>query len=312
MEKKYNNLEKKFKRALRELPEEAKTKINRSGLDRGGGGIYTKRRKRNDVALVLYESFKINYNSLTERLDEIYRHGWRIVCTPKEYFQEVIHITSKVVVEFEKNSELTQFPIDWSNVKLNRKDYKSDEPMFVQNIKNLNKHSKSEKTRFFGPSSIGQQEMDYATEDEILYVKMSLLYQMIKMVDFWQFFPEKKYSFFEEFKNEFEKTELYTQNPNLKFYCDEYGYTVCPELIKVPKRELAILKFSDIIDGSIKGDIGRNDFNRTTTKINIHHTKKLIAGKLNHNHKNVFLGSATGNSIDAALQMIGKSLVDLF
>ena len=69
-----------------------------------------------------------------------------------------------------------------------------------------------------------------------------------------------------------------------------------------------LLKFKDIINGSIEGDIGREKFNRTATKINLHHIDRLLPGKLNHNHKNVFLGKAEGNSINAAFNSLGYDL----
>jgi hypothetical protein len=59
------------------------------------------------------------------------------------------------------------------------------------------------------------------------------------------------------------------------------------------------------------GDDGREDFNRTFTKINLHHFERLLSGKFNHNHKNVFLGTATGNGIDANLNMIGATVQNL-
>jgi hypothetical protein len=67
----------------------------------------------------------------------------------------------------------------------------------------------------------------------------------------------------------------------------------------------------DIVNGTIDGDVGREVFNRTTTKINLHHKERLMSGKLNHNHKNVFLGTACGNSIDAALRNNNFKLSDL-
>ena len=79
-------------------------------------------------------------------------------------------------------------------------------------------------------------------------------------------------------------------------------------MIKFGNVELATIKFKDIIDGAIEGDIGREKFNRTATKVNLHHVDKLLPGKLNHNHKNVFLGTAEGNSINAAFNSLGYDL----
>jgi len=303
-----------YKKAMGKLPKSAKTKINKSDLDRGLGGIYTKRRKRSDVALVPFESFQKNHNNSFVKLDETYTGGWFIVCSPSEYFSNLSLLqNASMVVRYQTYLELEKYPanIDWKNISTNRHDYKKGDTIFVKDIKNLDKTAKKGKTIYVGPSNIGQHEMDFATEEEILKVKMTLLYQMTKMVDFKEFFDNKSLKIFEQFSNEFEKTPLFLENPKLIELTNFYGNTVCPELIKFPNKKLAILKFSDILEGTIEGDLGREDFNRTTTKINLHHREKLIAGKLNHNHRNVFLGTNCGNTIDAALQTSGISVSEL-
>ena len=84
--------------------------------------------------------------------------------------------------------------------------------------------------------------------------------------------------------------------------------TVCPVLILLPNKKLATLYFKDIVDGKLENDLGRESFNRTITKINLHHFDRLISGKLNHNHKNVFLGSFDGNGIDSQANMRGVTV----
>lgn len=309
------NLIKTYQKAFKELPKEAKTKITKSALDRGGAGVFTKRRKRNDVVLIYFESFSKNYNYSVELLTERYIYGWRILCSPKEYFDHLeILNTVPTVVRYQHFDEIELYPapIEWGNISNNRKDYEGITTIFVQDIKNLDKFGKKGKSVYIGPEGIGQNEFDFAYEDEISKVRMVLLYQMIKMIDFYDEMNDNiNYSYFENYKNNFENSELYLDNPNLRYYSSEFGYTVCPELIKFPNKRRAYIKFADVINGKIEGDLGREEFNRTTTKVNLHHVDKLIAGKLNHNHKNVFLGTEMGNSINAALERGSLNLQDL-
>ena len=49
-----NYLPDSAKKIISHLPKPAKTKLSKSRLDRGGDGIYTKRRKRDDVVFITY------------------------------------------------------------------------------------------------------------------------------------------------------------------------------------------------------------------------------------------------------------------
>ncbi len=306
---------KQFKKLISKLPESAKTKIEKSKLDRGGSGIFTKRRKRSDKVIVPFISFVSNWRKSLELLTEIYKGGFRVLCSPSEYFDNLEIFTNvPTIVRFQTYEEFEKYSVDvdWSNVKKNRNEYSNNEIMWVLDIKNLDKHNTKGKSKYVGPSLIGQHEMDYATDKEILEVQMCLLFQMINCVDFKN--EMKDNPLLPEYLNyseEFKKTHLYLDNPKLQELTTKYGNTVCPVMIQCPKKEFATIYFRDIINGKVDGDEGREDFNRTTTKINLHHFDRLISGKLNHNHKNVFLGTLCGNGIDANLRTAGLSISDI-
>jgi hypothetical protein len=220
-----------------------------------------------------------------------------------------------LIVRYQTYDEVEEYPlsIDWNNVKNDRNSYMNNEIMFVQDIKNLDKHGNSGKSKYLGPNLIGQHEMDYATDDEIFKVQMCLLFQMIKTYDFNEVMSEHPlFEKYLEYSEKFIHTTLFLDNPKIQEYSVTYGCTVCPEMVKFPNKQCSMISFKDIVCGVIEGDIGREDFNRTTTKVNLHHVDRLISGKLNHNHKNVFLGSATGNMINAALFIRGCEVSDLF
>jgi hypothetical protein len=305
------NVKNSFQNAFKILHSPAKTKISKSELDRGGGGVFTNRRNRFDLVNVTFISFVENHHSNPVNLDTIYSAGWRILCNPDEYFsnQELLNALP-LIVRYENYDELKMYPapIEWDKISSNRHDYKKEDIMWVQDIKNLDKFRNKGNSVYIGPTLIGQNEMDYATKSEIENVKFVMLYQKIKMEDFKQFFSASEMDIFTKFQNDFEKSKLFLENDRLQEYSVRYGKTVCPELIKFGDVELASIKFKDIINGTIEGDIGREKFNRTATKINLHHIDRLLPGKLNHNHKNVFLGKAEGNSINAAFNSLGFDL----
>lgn len=309
------DLIKLFKLLISKLPDAVKTKINKSDLDRGGNGVFTMRRKRSDKVLVPFESFKNVWEFNNEKLYNTFLNGYRVLCTPSEYFVNTkTLVNAPVIVRYQSYEELSQYPapIDWGNIKNNRKDYLDEDVMFVQDIKNLDKTAKKGKSKYVGPKLVGQHEMDYSTDDEILSVKMCLLYQVIKCVDFKDHMSNSPiYEKYLEYGKNFEKSSLYVNNVKLQEYTTKYGYTVCPILSQFPNKKHAKILFQDILYGKIPGDLGREEFNRTTTKINLHHVDRLISGKLNHNHKNVFLGTAAGNYIDAALRNNNLELNDL-
>jgi len=310
------NLKKSFKKLVSKSPKSAKTKIEKSKLDRGGGGVFTVRRKRSDKVIVPFTSFINNWDKSTDLLSETYKGGYRVLCSPSEYFNNLeTLIKVPIIIRYQTYEELERYPtmIDWDVVKKNRNEYSDNEIMWVIDIKNLDKHKKKGKSKYVGPKLIGQHEMDYSSDEEILKVQMCLLFQMINCIDFENEMKDNPlYSEYLKYSEDFKKCELYTDNPKLQEFTTKYGHTVCPVMIQFPNKNLSTIYFKDIINGTIEGDDGRENFNRTTTKINLHHFDRLISGKLNHNHKNVFLGTACGNGIDAHLNMIGATVSDLF
>lgn len=308
------NIKNLYDCAFKILPSPAKTKINKSELDRGGGGVYTNRRSRFGPVIVTLNSFTNHYNSDPILLDKNFLAGWRLLCKPEEYFSNLELLTGlSLIVRYKFYDELKIFPapVEWDKISSNRHDYKKEDIMWVQDIKNLDKFGREGKSIYIGPKLIGQNEMDYATKSEIENVKYVMLYQMTKMEDFKEHLTDSQIDVCNKFQTEFEKSKLFLENERLQEYSSRYGKTVCPEMIKCGDIKLATIKFKDIIHGAIEGDIGREDFNRTTTKINLHHVDKLLPGKLNHNHKNVFLGTAAGNTINSAFSCINTDLTDL-
>jgi hypothetical protein len=298
-----NDLQFLSKKIISNLPKQAKTKLNKSRLDRGGDGIFTKRRKRNDVVFISYESFVNNYKQNLDTINSIFLDGYYILLSPKEFSENrLIFENLPIIVHYTSYNEISEYPFDES--KITRKS--NDGVLLgniVVNIKNLDKFKKDGQNLYLGEKLIAQNEFDYATKEEQDKVIMCLLYSMINMKNFYNFVSSETKLLCEKFLCEFELSELYTLNPNLIKLTSERK-TKCPILN-------FHLDFSDVMNGVIEGDIGRNDFNRTTTKINLHHLDRLQAGKLNHNHKNVFLGSYAGNMIDASLNQIGLTIDDL-
>ena len=308
------NVKNSFQNAFKILPSAAKTKISKSELDRGGGGVYTNRRNRFDTVNVTFLSFVNNHDSDARNLDNKYLAGWRLLCKPEEYFSNLELLRElPIIVRYKSYDELKihPAPVEWDKISSNRDDYKKEDIMWVQDIKNLDKFGTEGRSIYIGPKLIGQNEMDYATNYEIANVKCVMLYQMTKMEDFKEHFIDPQIDVFNQFQTEFEKSKLFLENERLQEYSIRYGKTVCPELIKFGNVEIASIKFKDIIDGAIEGDIGREKFNRTTTKVNLHHVDKLLPGKLNHNHKNVFLGTAAGNTINSAFNSVNADLTDV-
>jgi hypothetical protein len=314
--KNMKDLIKLYRSLVSKLPKSAKTKIQKSSLDRGYNGVFTKRRKRSDKVIIPFISFKEIWLCDLDKINKTYLNGFRVLCTPFEYVSNIeLLVDIPLIVRYQTYDEVEEYPlsIDWNNVKNDRNSYMNNEIMFVQDIKNLDKHGNSGKSKYLGPNLIGQHEMDYATDDEILKVQMCLLFQMIKTYDFNEVMSEHPlFEKYLEYSEKFIHTTLFLDNPKIQEYSVTYGCTVCPEMVKFPNKQCSMISFKDIVCGVIEGDMGREDFNRTTTKVNLHHVDRLISGKLNHNHKNVFLGSATGNMINAALFIRGCEVSDLF
>jgi hypothetical protein len=278
-----------FKNIKSKLQKPAKTKLTKSRLDRGGGGIFTKRRKRNDVVLLPFECYQNYFDFDSEKL-KIYKDGYFILCSPLEYDTHKEKLLKlPVIIYYRSHEEIIEYP--FSKEKITKRDRNGNIiGNIVVDIMDLNKHN--ERVDYRGVKLIGQNAYDYANKNELDFVEFSLLYQMLKMKDF-DFFADKKILELKaKFIHEFEKTDLFLKNPKLIEYTSPF--TICP----IIRKELS---FNDILNGTIEGDLGRNKNNRTTTKINLHHLERLMNGKLNHNHKNVFLGSSDGNTLDSVL-----------
>lgn len=290
------------KKIISRLPKPAKTKLSKSRLDRGGDGIYTKRRKRDDVVFITYESFVLNYNENVVLINSIFKHGYFILLTPEEFNKNKEKFEGlPIIVHYTTYDEISKYPYNEND--LTKKNNGIITGNVVVNVKNLDKFKKDGDNLFLGEKLIAQNEFDYSTKDEQDKVVLCLLYSMINMNNFYSCISPDIIKSCENFISEFELSELYTLNPNLQKFTSNRK-TKCP-ILNIE------LDFNDILNGKIEGDVGRNDFNRTTTKINLHHLEKLQSGKLNHNHKNVFLGSSAGNLIDAALNQIGLTVKDL-
>ncbi len=293
------------------LPDPIKTKLTKSGLDRGGDGIYTKRRKRNDVVFVPYSSFINAYGANFDTLDSLYKEGYFILFSPKEFNDGYETLRNSrggdfpKIVRYQDYAEKETYPYNPSDIA--KKENGKIVGFVVVDIKNLDKHKNKGGNEWTGPKLIAQHDFDYATSDEILNVKLCLLFQIIKTVGFFDWannHPKSAIllSLVNDYVEKFYQSPLWLENPNLQKFTQ--GFTKCPVLI-------VELMFNDLIEGTIEGDDGRENWNRTATKINLHHIDRLISGKLNHNHKNVFLGTSAGNTIDSALFQYGWTLEDL-
>ncbi len=292
-----------YKKVFKFLPKEAKTKLQKSNLDRGGDGIYTKRRNRHDKVFVTFDSFVNNYNLNINLLIERYDKGFYILCSPKEYNDNFLLLCDlPIIVLYTTYQELNQYPLNESEI-ISKNENGELIGKFAIDIKNLDKHKKNGGNIFKGVNCVAQNEYDFATKTEQNKVLACLLYSMINMKNFYNYFPENKVNLVKDFITLFEKSDLFLDNQNLIKYT-KGGVSKCPILY-------VELDFNDIVKGKIDGDIGRNNFNRTVTKINLHHIKRLISGELNHNHKNVFFGTAAGNTIDSAINQTGKTELEI-
>ncbi len=305
-------LKKQFKKLVNELPEAAKIKIANCDKERGLGGVFTKRNSRYGKVIIPFDSFSNNWGFSINNIEQIFTSGFRVLCSPKDYYSNLDKLNNvPVIVRYRTYNEVENYPfVEWENISNNKFDYTDKDVMFVFDGGDVNN---TKDNKFIGPKLIGRHEMDYATKDEMIKVKMVVLFQMINCVDFEnEMSGNPFYSEYLTYSENFKKTQLYLDNPKLQDFTNKYGHTVCPFLVNHPNKKLAIIKFKDIVDGKVEGDLGREDFNRTYTKVNLHHYNKLISGKLNHNHKNVFLGSEAGNTMEAALSRMGTSINDFF
>jgi len=302
---------KQFKKLVNGLPESAKIKIANCDKERGLGGVFTKRNSRYGKVIIPFDSFSNKWEFSVNNIEQIFTSGFRVLCSPKEYYSNLDKLNNvPVIVRYRTYSEVEQYPVEWENVSPNKSDYTDEDVMFVFDGADMNN---TKDNKFIGPKLIGRHEMDYATKDEMTKVKMVVLFQMINCVDFeTEMSGNPFYSEYLKYSEDFKKTQLYLDNPKLQELTTKYSHTVCPVLIQFSNKGHATVYFRDIVNGKVEGDEGREEFNRTFTKVNLHHFDRLISGKLNHNHKNVFLGTAWGNGIDANLHMAGISIGDLF
>jgi len=305
-------LMKQFQKLVKMLPKSAKTKLINCDKERGNGGVFTKRNSRYGRVIILFDSFSNVWKFSVDNIKQTFTLGYRVLCSPEEYYSNLDKLSNvPVIVRYKTYSEVEQYPfVDWENVSDNKSDYTDEDVMFVFEGADVNN---TKKNKYIGPKLIGRHEMDYATNDEMTKVKMVILFQMINCVDFENEMRDNShYLEYLKYSEDFKKSTLYLDNPRLQELTTKYGNTVCPFFVQFPKKENAKIKFKDIVDGKVDGDVGREDFNRTYTKVNQHHYNKLISGELNHNHKNVFLGTEEGNVMDSALSRKGISVNDLF
>jgi len=305
-------LKKQFKKLINTLPESAKIKINNCDKERGPGGVFTKRNSRYGRVIIPFDSFSNNWRFSVNNIKQTFTSGFRVLCSPKEYYSNLDKLGNvPVIVRYRTYNEVENYPfVEWENVSNDKCDYTDDDVMFVFDGRDVNN---TKDNKFIGPKLIGRHEMDYATKDEMIKVKMVILFQMINCVDFEnEMKGDPLYYEYLQYSEDFKKDQLYLDNPKLQKFTTNYGYTVCPFLVNHTNKKFATIKFKDIVNGKVDGDLGREDFNRTYTKVNLHHDQKLISGKLNHNHKNVFLGSEGGNSMEAALSRMGIPVNEFF
>ena len=140
-------LNKIFKKIKSKLHLAAKTKLTKSRLDRGGGEIFTKRRKRNDIVLIPFETFTNSFKCEVEKLS-IYKQGFYILCSPEEYYNN-----SKILkdlpslIYYQLKEDVSNFP--YLEEDITKKDSNGKIiGKVVVNIMDLNKHSK--KTEYKG------------------------------------------------------------------------------------------------------------------------------------------------------------------
>jgi hypothetical protein len=293
-------LKKQFKKLINTLPESAKIKVANCDKERGPGGVFTKRNSRYGRVIIPFDSFSDNWGFSVDNIKQTFTSGFRVLCSPKEYYSNLDKLSNvPVIVRYRTYNEVEDYPfVEWKNVSDDKCDYTDDDVMFVFDGGDVNN---TKDNKFIGPKLIGRHEMDYATKDEMIKVKMAILFQMINCVDFEnEMKGDPLYSEYLQYSEDFKKDQLYLDNPKLQEFTTKYGHTVCPFLINHTNKKFATIKFKDIVNGKVVGYLGREDFIRTYTKVNLHHYQKLISGKLNHNHKNVFLGSEGGNKIGRA------------
>jgi len=284
------NLLKLYKNIRKELPQAVITKLDNIDKERGGDGMYTKRNSPCGRVLIEEITFKEKYNSDWDLLDKQYKEGYRIILKPEVYYTTNFYKgrEDKIIVIYRSHKEIDNFP--YKESELSKKEKENLTGFVVVDVRDLN--SKNGNIIYLGAKAIGRPDMEYATKEEIKKIQLCNLYLITKMNGIEKFIEPKTLNEITKFQKEFVSTDLYTKNENLKRFTDNGA--VCPDT-SIP------LEFEDLIDGRFKSDTGRDKWLITTTKINLHHIRKRQPGENNHNHKNVFLGTALGNSLDIIL-----------
>jgi hypothetical protein len=280
----------KYKKIKKLLPKPIVTKLDNINKERGGDGMYTVRNSPYGTVLLEEITFKKSYNSDWEKLNSIFTNGYRVILKPEVYFSSEIYkgFEDRIIVIYRNHSELEKFPYDEKYLTIKKN--KSVSGFVVVDIRDMD--SKKNNSIYLGAKCIGRPDMEFATKEEILKIQLCNLYVVSKIENVFNCLSDDVVNLLKEYQNEFEKTKLFTDNENLiKF---TRNHSVCPDT-GIP------LRFEDLIDGTQESDEGRDKWMITTTKINLHHVKKRKPGELNHNHKNVFFGSAIGNTLDITL-----------
>lgn len=294
------NLLKYYKSIRKKLPQPIITKLDNIDKERGGDGMYTVRNSPCGRVLIEEVTFKEKYISDWDLLDKQYKEGYRIILKPEVYFSDTFYKDKqdKIIVIYRSHKEIEKYPYNESDLIKKNKEILSG--FVVVDVRDLN--SKNGNKIYLGAKAIGRPDMEYATKEEIKKIQLCNLYLITKINNIDQFLDSKIIQEIQDFQKEFVLSELYTENENLRKFTD--NGTVCPDT-SIP------LKFEDLIDGIQKSDVGRDKWLLTTTKINLHHIKKRRPGENNHNHKNVFLGTALGNTLDICLPPSENSSLEI-
>jgi hypothetical protein len=283
------NLQKLYTRLKKNLPKPIVTKLNNIGKERGVGGMYTSRNSVFGLVLMEEVTFIEKFQSEWERL-QIYEKGFRIIVSPQKYFTTNFYhgFEDKIIVRYRYHSEIEKYPYDEKNITV--KENGDIKGFVVVDISDLD--SVNGKSSYIGAEAIGRPDMEYATNEEVQKIRFCNLYIVGKIINKDQYLNSDTIKLLNEYCEMFELTDLYIKNEIL-IKLTKNG-SVCPDLN-------SHLDFLDLVDGKQKSDVGRDKWMITTTKINLHHIRKRTPGELNHNHKNVFFGTAKGNTLDIVM-----------
>jgi hypothetical protein len=293
--KNYTQLKKLFGELLKVLPDVVQTKIKNINKERGGDGIYTKRNSPCGRVIVEEVSFIKCYNSNLKVMGKKFPQGFRILITPEVYFTSKKYKGKEdfIIVLYRSHEQYRKYPFDKSNLTVKKGN--EIEGFINVDIRDMNS-SISGKSLFEGAKSIGRSDMEYASKEEVFKIQLCNLYSIIKIKNFQL---ENKTELVNSFRDLFEETELYSENPLLIKFTK--SGTRCPDTG-------IHLDYNDLLNGIVRSDEGRDKWFITITKINLHHIIKKTPGQQNHNHKNVFFGTNKGNMLDITLPKSEESL----